>query len=301
MAEHGGRYSRFAEACTARGIELWAADMRGHGKTADPAINGPGKGGLLGHTSDKDGFFRPVQDISVINKYIAGVYGEKKLPPFFLMGHSWGSFLTQAYIEELGLGEEGRLGGEAAGGPPLAGCALSGTRGPGKFGAGADAVFGAPFLAVLAALTGKRKPSRLASGMAFGPYNKPFRPNRTAVDWLSRDEKEVDDYIADPLCGMICSAGFFSALLGGLKIIHKKKRIAAVPRELPVYVFCGSADPVGAMGAGPTNLVNAYRSNGVSDLEFSVYPDARHETLNETNRDEVTDDFINWLLRHAKE
>jgi alpha-beta hydrolase superfamily lysophospholipase len=135
--------------------------------------------------------------------------------------------------------------------------------------------------------------------MADGPYNKPFRPNRTPSDWLSRDEAEVDAFIADPLSGQLCSSGFYRDLVAGLRDIHKPENMEKIRRDLPVYVFCGSADPVGDMGASPTALVNAYRSMGIKDLEYVLYPEARHETLNETNREEVSANLLDWLNRHC--
>jgi alpha-beta hydrolase superfamily lysophospholipase len=74
--------------------------------------------------------------------------------------------------------------------------------------------------------------------------------------------------------------------------------MAGIRRDLPIYVFSGSADPVGEMGRSPTALVDAYRSIGIKDLEFVLYPDARHETLNETNRDEVMGNLLSWILKH---
>jgi alpha-beta hydrolase superfamily lysophospholipase len=96
---------------------------------------------------------------------------------------------------------------------------------------------------------------------------------------------------------MFCSSGFYRDLTGGLKAIHRGAAIKRIPRDLSIYIFCGSADPVGEMGASPTKLVNLYRANGIKDLEFVLYPDARHETLNETNRNEVTDALLDWLSR----
>jgi alpha-beta hydrolase superfamily lysophospholipase len=284
MAEHSLRYRPLAEALCAKGFEVWAADARGHGLTADLTVNGAGKGGLLGHCADKGGFFRVVEDLRIINRHIADTtraeYGEL---PFFLLGHSWGSFLSQAYIENPGKAL------------PLAGCVLSGTRGRG----GLKVTLGAPFLALIALLKGSRRISKLSIALSTGPYNKPFRPNRTGVDWLSRNEKAVDSYVQDPLCGQRCSSGFFRDMIGALAAIHSKKAIASIARDLPVYIACGSADPVGDMGASPTALVNAYRSHGIADLEFVIYPEARHEIFNETNREEVIDDLLNWLLRHV--
>jgi alpha-beta hydrolase superfamily lysophospholipase len=135
--------------------------------------------------------------------------------------------------------------------------------------------------------------------MADGPYNRPFRPNRTPFDWLSRDEAEVDAFFGDPRCGKLCSTGFYRDLVSGLCRIHRPKAMSEIKKDLPVYIFSGSADAVGDMGASPTALVNAYRSLGIKDLEFVLYPGARHETLNETNREEVTDNFVSWIKRHS--
>jgi alpha-beta hydrolase superfamily lysophospholipase len=279
MAEHGLRYERLAEKLTEAGIEVWAADQRGHGKTADPAVNDPGKGGLAGHCADGDGFSRVTADVDLINRDV-----KKQNPgvPLFLLGHSWGSFITQNYLEQYP--DTG-----------LAGCILSGTRGPGGFKIQA----GLPLMILLAALRGQRNGSSLARAIADGPYNKPFRPNRTSFDWISRDEKEVDAYVNDPCSGNLCSVGFYRDLLRGLSAIHRKEAMEKIRIDLPVYVFSGSADPVGEMGASPTALVNVYRAMGMKDLEFVLYPDARHETLNETNREEVTDNLLAWILRHC--
>jgi len=282
MAEHSLRYRRLADILCSRGFEVWSADMRGHGKTADLTINDPGKGGQLGHCADKDGFFRVVRDMSIIAKHIIATIGnEYGELPFFMLGHSWGSFLVQAFIENY------------SSEIPLKGCILSGTRGPG----GAKVSMGAPLLSLIALFKGPRRVSNIAIALSMGSYNKPFKPNRTAVDWLSRDEKEVDAYVEDPLCGFPCSAGFYRDLIRAFSAIHRKEAIAGIDKKLPIYIFCGSADPVGDMGASPTALVNAYRREGINDLEFVVYPEARHEPHNETNREEVTEDLLNWLLR----
>jgi alpha-beta hydrolase superfamily lysophospholipase len=154
-------------------------------------------------------------------------------------------------------------------------------------------------MSLFAALGGQRRGSPLARAVADGPYNKPFRPNRTPFDWLSRDEGEVDAFVHDARCGNLCSTGFYRDLIRGLCRIHRSEAMARIPKNLPVYVFSGSADPVGEMGASPTALVNEYRSLGIGDLEFVLYPGARHETLNETNREEVMDNLLSWIQRHC--
>jgi alpha-beta hydrolase superfamily lysophospholipase len=231
----------------------------------------------LGHCADKDGVSRVTADIHFLNGLIQGTYPET---PLFLLGHSWGSFVAQNYIEQFG---------------GLSGCILSGTRGPG----GLKIALGAPLTAFLALVQGSRQGGSLSRLIVEGSVNKPFKPNRTPFDWLSRDEGEVDAYMADPLCGNLCSAGFYRDMIGTLRKIHKPESMNRIRRDLPIYMFSGSADPVGDMGSSPTALVNVYRSLGIRDLEFVLYPDARHETLNETNREEVTENLLSWILRRC--
>ena len=283
MAEHALRYKRLAEKLTSAGIEIWAADQRGHGKTANPEINKADKGGLLGHTGDGNGAALVTADIHALNTEI-----RKSRPdvPLFLLGHSWGSFITQNLMGYASL--NGRQS-------EVSGYILSGTKGPGDFMVKA----GIPFMTLLAALKGQRKGSSLAKAIADGPYNKPFKPNRTAFDWLCRDEEEVNKYIDDPLCGFLCSVGFYRDLAKLLYNIHRPDAMTRINTALPVYVFCGSADPVGDMGKSPTALVDIYKKLGISDCEFVLYPGARHEILNETNREEVIENLLSWINKHC--
>jgi alpha-beta hydrolase superfamily lysophospholipase len=243
-------------------------------------------GGLRGHCADTGGNALLRADIDAVNRLI-----REKRPglPLFLMGHSWGSFLVQNYIEAYG--------GPGSAAKDLAGCILSGTRGPD----GIKIRFGTSLMALIARLAGSRRFSAAAKAMADGSYNKPFRPNRTSFDWLSRDREEVDCFINDPLCGTLCSTGFYRDLTGLLDCIHRREYMERIDRRLPFYIFAGSADPVGEMGASPTALVETYRVMGIQDIEFTLYPDARHETLNETNRDEVMDNLLAWMLKHLSE
>jgi len=279
MAEHALRYRALAEKLTEAGIEVWAADQRGHGRTADLTVNKPDRGGLLGHCADGCGSTRVTADIRAINEEIR----KTRNVPLFLLGHSWGSFIVQNYIE---YSDDNKING----------CILSGTKGPGDFMVKA----GVPVMTVLAGLKGQRKGSRIARALADGSYAKSFKPARTPFDWLSRDGKEVDKYAADPLCGFMCSSGFYRDLAKLLYNIHRHDAMARINSSLPVYVFCGSADPVGDMGKSPTALVNVYRNMGINDCEFVLYPGARHETLNETNREEVIDNLLSWINKRCE-
>ena len=278
MAEHALRYRRLAEKLTSAGIEVWAADQRGHGKTADLSVNGPDRGGKLGHCADGNGFTRVTADVHAINTEIRKTTDV----PVFLLGHSWGSFIAQNYIE---YSEYIKIDG----------CILSGTKGPGDI----MVKIGLPFMTIVAALRGQRNGSKFAKSIADGPYIKPFKPSRTPFDWLNRDEQEVDKYVADPLCGFLCSTGFYRDLARGLYNIHRIEAMERICKTLPVYVFCGSADPVGNMGASPTELIKTYKNLGINDCEFVLYPGARHETLNETNRDEVMDNLLAWINKRC--
>ncbi|MDR0662945.1 MAG: lysophospholipase [Spirochaetaceae bacterium] len=279
MAEHGLRYAETAAYLCGRGYAVWAADMRGHGRTADLGVNPADLGGLAGHCADNKAFSKILLDVEKINSEIQKVYPAL---PLFLLGHSWGSFIVQGYMETFNKRR-------------LSGCILSGTKGPG----GAFVGFGASFMTFFAAVKGVRRYSAFAQSLADGAYNKFFRPNRTTLDWLSRDEAEVDAAIADTLRCRYCSAGFYRDMARALQRIHRKRNIERINRNLPVYLFSGNADPVGGMGTEPTALVDIYRKMGMKDIEFVLYPGGRHEPLHETNREEVMRNLCIWLDKHA--
>lgn len=131
--------------------------------------------------------------------------------------------------------------------------------------------------------------------LSFGSYNRAFPDNRTKFDWLSRDEKQVDRYIEDPYCGGIFTSSFFYDFLRGLKMITRRKNLEAVPKNLPIYIFSGSMDPVGGFGKGVEKLKEMYETHGLKEVSLVLYPEGRHEMLNEINRDEVIEDIVRWL------
>jgi alpha-beta hydrolase superfamily lysophospholipase len=270
MAEHATRYERLAKALTDKGFALYAHDLRGHGKTAGSLEN-------AGYLGAGNGFEAVVRDARMVSGIIAADFPGK---PLFVMGHSLGSFIVQRYIQEYG--------------KEISGAVLSGTNGK------ADPLLPvAAFIArIIILFRGTSRPSPLLTKMSFGQYNKPFAPNRTAFDWLSRDAAEVDKYVNDPYCGFECSASFFLTLTKGLRKIGKTKNRKRVPHDLPIYLFAGSKDPVGLEGKGFLALASAYRELGISDIEYNLYEGGRHEILNEINRDEATQDLVNWLEKH---
>lgn len=270
MAEHAARYERFAGVLTKAGYAVYANDHRGHGKTAGSVDN-------LGYFADENGWEKVVNDMHTLTGIIKKEHPAK---PFFLFGHSMGSFLSRHY-SMLYAGE-------------LTGLVLSGTGGdPGALGK-----IGFFVATMEAKFRGKKAQSDMMNKLSFGAFNGAFKPNRTDYDWLSRDNAEVDKYINDPYCGTVFTAGFFCDMLGGIGYINKQENIVKIPKSLPIYLFSGAKDPVGANTKGVTQVYNSLKSAGISDLSLKFYENGRHEMLNEINRDEVFKDVIAWLDKH---
>ncbi len=263
LAEHSARYARLAGALNAAGYGVFAFDLRGHGPACDPAA--------LGHFADSDGWRKCVGDLWIFNRLIAA---EQPGAPIVLFGHSMGSFLSQSFVAEHSDALAGIVYSGSNGAPPPLATA-------GRFIARAERL-----------RMGRRGKSRLLNQMMFGDFNKPFRPARTEVDWLSRDPAEIDAYVADPLCGFPFTTQLAVDLLDALPGLLAQEKLARIRKDLPVYVVSGERDPVGANVKG---LIEALRSAGFARLTARIYPDARHETLNETNRHEVTRDLVAWL------
>ena len=143
-------------------------------------------------------------------------------------------------------------------------------------------------------LRGRITAVRCCTACCLAPSTNRFRRRATEFDWLSRDQAEVDKYVADPLCGFRSQVQIYIDIVGALPDVSSAARQARIPRQLPIYIFRGSRDPV---GGNIQQLLAAYRAAGLERVTFKEYADARHETLNETNRDEVTRDLIEWLER----
>jgi len=267
MAEHAARYERLAEALTAAGYVVYANDHRGHGKTARTDAE-------LGFFARSGGFRRVMRDIEQL---IALEKQENPGLPVVLFGHSMGSFLAQALMIERGRDFQAVV--------------LSGSSGKPS----ALASVGKVVARVERVRLGERGKSPFLDKMSFDRFNTAFKPSRTAFDWLSRDEAEVDKYIADPRCGFACAASLWVDLLDALSEISAESRQERIPKDLPVYIFAGSRDPVGENTKSLDQLLGAYRRAGLRSVTHRFYPGGRHEMLNETNRDEVTRDLIAWL------
>jgi alpha-beta hydrolase superfamily lysophospholipase len=263
LAEHSARYARLAAALNAAGYAVYTNDHRGHGPKAAAAD--------LGHFADEGGWGKVVGDLWTMNRLIAK---EQPGVPIVFLGHSLGSFLGQEFVAKHSDALAGAVYSGSSGKPP------------------AIATLGRLIARAERLRLGKRGKSQLLVKMWFGAYNKPFEPARTAFDWLSRDEKEVDAYVADPLCGFPFSTQLAIDVLDALPGVLTLERLARIRKDLPIYVMSGERDPVGANIQG---LIDALKSAGFTRLNVRIYAGARHEVFNETNREEATRDLIAWL------
>ena len=253
MVEHPARYDALATFLADGGIAVYGIYHIGHGPDAE----------ILNHMGEGD-FDRCVENLHALVQLAAG----ETNAPVILLGHSMGSFLSQLYVTRY---------------DDLKGLILSGSTK-----AAPIAKMGAVIATVLTALSrDKTRLSPFLNAMAFGAYNKAFPDARTDFDWLSRDPEQVDKYIADPLCGGVCSISFYKNLTCGMARMGKADAVRNVPKDLPVYIQGGSMDPVSDMGKGLLQLRDQYKALGLSRVELDVYDGARHEIFNETNRMEV--------------
>ncbi len=270
MAEHAQRYERFAKELANAGFAVYANDHRGHGKTAIREED-------IGYLADERGWEKTVDDMHALTRII-----KKDNPdvPVFLLGHSMGSFLSRNYAQLYG--------------NDISGLILSGTSG----GLGIGGRLGRFIARREAKKYGRRAKSLRMKKLLNDRLNGSFQPARTDFDWLSRDPQEVDRYIDDAHCGEALTNGFYCDMLEGMYSATDPARSEKIPDNLPIYLISGTDDPVGQKSRG---VLKAYRSlvkAGLKDVSYKLYEGARHEILNEINRDEVYQDILAWINKH---
>jgi alpha-beta hydrolase superfamily lysophospholipase len=268
MQEHGGRYERLAEHLTKAGYAVYANDQLGHGRTA-LAADMQGRLGPGGWNAA----------VGVVKQLTDRIKQDSPGKPVFLLGHSWGSFLAQNYM--------GRWGSE------LKGVLLSGSHGLDPLVGIGVAIGGLDV-----ALRGPTASGGIMAKLAVGGLNKAFMPAKTPFDWLSRDEASVQKYAADPFCGQPFPNGFFTELSRLLQNTWDARNESRIPNDLPILIFSGTMDPVSKFGKTVKALAERYKARGIADVTLKLYEGGRHESLNETNRDEVMKDVQAWLDKH---
>ncbi len=266
MVEYVDRYDDFARFLGAQGIVVVGDDHLGHGDS----VASQEDWGYLGD----NGFECIVNDVRKIQKQF-----KKRFPgvPYYILGHSMGSFLTRYFLIKYGREVDGAI-----------------IMGTGYYSV-PIAVFGKVLTQAVAAVKGWRYRSALVNKLAFGSYNKGFAPARTDFDWLSRDEATVDAYVGEPRCQFIFTQNAYHEMFKGLEFIAKKSNLKKMPKRLPVFFVSGGEDPVGNSGQGVQKVYDMFVLAGMDNMDITFYEGARHEILNETNRQEVYDDLYDWL------
>ena len=250
----------------AQGIAVVGDDHLGHGDSVASQDD-------WGYFGD-NGFECIVNDVRKIQKQF-----KKRFPgvPYYILGHSMGSFLTRCFLIQYGKEVDGAI--------------IMGT----GYHSVPVAVFGRGLTRVMAAVKGWKYRSRFVNKMAFGSYNKGFTPARTDFDWITRDEAMVDAYIAEPRCQFVFTLNGYHEMFKGLAFIAQKTNLKKMPKQLPVLFISGGDDPVGGKGQGVQKVYDMFVLAGMENMDIIFYEGGRHEILNEINRKEVYDDLYDWL------
>lgn len=269
MAEYASRYAPLAEFLTKHGITVCAEDHLGHGKSVVTEND-------LGYFAAKNGWQTVLADIRGLTEIVKPKYAGV---PYFVMGHSMGSFFCRKYISLYG--------------SELAGAVIMGT---GFKGAGTTG--GAKFITRLIALfKGWRHRSKFIDNTAFGAYNKKFE-KRTRFDWLSANPDNVDAYIADPLCGIPFTCNAFYGLFSIISQACKTSTIKAVPDKLPLLVVAGADDPVGDYGKGVEKFTDKLLKYG-KNASMTLYRGCRHEIVNDICAPQLFDDLAEFIKENG--
>jgi len=267
MSEHIGRYQEFADFLTQRGYLVTGEDHLGHGRSVP-------KEEMYGYFCAQDGATVLVRDVHRLKKTLQQQYPGV---PYIILGHSMGSYILRNYMCRYGTGIDGAI--------------LMGTGMESK--AALDA---ARFLSrCIQMVYGEKHLSGLLDKLVFGNYNKRISDPRTPSDWLSKDEDKVNQYRIDPLCGFRFTINGYRTLFELVNRLYQQEDSEHLPPHLPVLMMSGEEDPVGAYGAGVKKAYENLREAGMNKVELKLYPDDRHELLNETDRQQVMEDIAAWL------
>ncbi len=268
IAEYGARYDELARVFADHGFVVVAEDHMGHGGSISEEIP---------QGCFADGWLTAVSDTY---RLLCMTKEEYPDVPYIIYGHSMGSFMTRTLLYTY----------------PNAGLSAAVISGTGWM-PPVILKTGRAVCGMEAKKKGEQNTSPLINKLMFGSYNKGFENPRTPFDWLSRDEKEVDKYIADPLCGFDASIGLAREMLGGMLMNQDRKNLEKMPKDLPILFVSGEADPVGGNGKGVRQAYEAFNKIGMKDVTLKLYPEGRHEMHNEINRAELHADVLAFLDR----
>lgn len=272
MVEFIDRYEDFAKFLCDKGFLVTGNDHIGHGGS----VNNEDE---WGYFTKENGNQVLLDDIYELTKITKKEYPNK---PYFLLGHSMGSFYGRQYLCEHG--------------NELDGAIIMGT--------GLEPLMtvkaGMMVCKLIASFKGWKYRSNLVNNMAFGAYNKKFEPTRTRADWLTKDEKIVDYYINEPRCSFQFTLNGYYNMFSGIARLHDETYLNKMPKDLPILFVSGQDDPVGSFGKEVEESVQSVKKIGCKNVEVKLYPNDRHEILNETDKKQVYEDLHNWLITNIK-
>ncbi len=267
ISEHIERYDAFMSFLAENGIVAVGDDHLGHGKSVIEPDD-------LGFFNDENGWDYVVMDEERLHDLMHEEYPDV---PYIFFGHSMGSFITRTLIIKH---------------PEIYDAAIiSGTGHQSK-----ALIYGGNLLAnMLVKFNGSHADGQKLNDVAFGTYLSHIAEPRTPFDWLTRDEAVVDKYIADPMCGFVCTTSLYRDMMDGVKFVTTQNNIDKMDKAKPIYFMSGAEDPVGDYGVGVDRAYKAFCKAGLHDVKIRLYPGGRHEMLNETNNREVYKDILDWI------
>ena len=267
MVEYIDRYHEFAEYMSENGYYVTGHDHLGHGKSIQSEEE-------LGYFDETRGNQYVIGDIQKLREMTMKKYPDA---PYYMLGHSMGSFLLREYLTMYGKGLDGAV--------------IMGT------GYQSALILNAGQLVcrVIAAFKGWKHRSRFVDNLSFGSYNKRFEPSETTKDWITSDREKRQKYVEDTLCSYMFTLGAYYQMFEGMKVLTKKESLERIPKDLPILFVSGKDDPVGAFGKSVTKVYEKYKSAGIHNVSIHLYQGDRHEILNEVDREKVYHDILRWI------
>lgn len=269
MVEYIDRYDPFASFMAEQGFVVVGHDHLGHGASVS--------------SQEQWGYFAPdhpsdilVEDMQQLRRRTEEEYPDL---PYFILGHSMGSYLLRKYLTVYGQG--------------LAGSILSGT----GFVPPSTCAMAKMICSIMAKFKGWKYRSKFVSSLTFGKSYQKF--DRTGakpeLSWLTKDVDIVRKYYGDPRCTFLFTLNGFFALFDMVGYDCKQENVDKIPKDLPILIASGKDDPVGDLGDGVKTVHTMFQEAGIKDLAVSLYEHDRHEILNELDKEKVFDDILNWL------
>ena len=265
--EHVMRYEEFINFLMNQGYVVYANDHRGHGLSVQSADD-------FGYFGENDGWIKMVCDLKSVNDIIHAKHPDL---PVIMFGHSMGSFLARHYAIDYG--------------ETINALILSGT----AHQPGYQLMAGKIVAKLTKRIKGSKYRSPLIHRLSYGTFNQNIENAKTASDWICYDEQVVDEFCNDPKCGFVFTAAGFEDLFSGLLYITNPKNIKKMPYDLPTLLLSGKDDPVGGFGHMVVKANDAMKEAGLIDLNYKLYPNMRHEILNELDKTIVYDDIHDWI------